>query len=131
MADYRKPSQQRFVQPRTNLGKGPAQVGDLLARAIGRPSLAPTLARITAESKRQSSQQNFWRSWFTGRLPGDLADKVSSIVEQGGRLTITAGSAAWSTRLRYAVMELESAIRAEDTSITEIRVRVQPGASAR
>lgn len=129
VANYRKPSQQRFVQPRTNLGKGPAQVGDLLARALGRPTLAPTLANITAESKRQSAKQNFWRSWLSERLPENLVDKVTSVVEQNGRLTITAGSAAWSTRLRYAVMDLESSIRAENAGITEIRIRVKPGAA--
>jgi hypothetical protein len=39
---------------------------------------------------------------------------------------IFAESAPWSARLRYAVLELEAAIRAADPELTDIAVRVLP-----
>jgi hypothetical protein len=114
-----------FVQPRTNLGKGPSSISDLLARAVTSKA-APTLARIQTEAVRKAGRADFWRSWMAERLPGDLASKVTAIGEQNGILTIYAASAAWAARLRYAVQDLGSAIRQVDSGLTEIRVRINP-----
>ena len=91
-------------------------VKDLLARR------APALTRITA----QTTRQNFWSCWLSERLPPELRAKVSGVNESTGILVIFAETAAWSARLRYAVLELEQEIRAADPALTDIVVRVLP-----
>ena len=91
-------------------------VKDLLARR------APALTRITA----QTTRQNFWSCWLSERLPPELRSKVSGVTERGGTLVIFAATAAWSARLRYAVLELEREIRTADPALVEIKVRVLP-----
>ncbi|HEY2340539.1 MAG TPA: DciA family protein [Steroidobacteraceae bacterium] len=59
-------------------------------------------------------------------LPIELRARVSGITERAGTLVIFAESAAWSARLRYAVLELEHEIRAADPAVTEVKVRVLP-----
>jgi hypothetical protein len=48
------------------------------------------------------------------------------VIEREGTLVIFSASAAWSARLRYALMELEPQIRAEFPALTAISVRVRP-----
>jgi hypothetical protein len=91
-------------------------VKDLLARR------APSLMRVTA----QSARQNFWSCWLSQHLPAELRARVSGITQRAGTLVIFAASAAWSARLRYAVLELEHEIRAADPAVTEVKVRVLP-----
>ena len=91
-------------------------VKDLLARR------APGLSRVTT----QVARQNFWSCWFSARLPPEICPRLSGISERDGILTIFAESAAWSARLRYAVLELEREIRAADPSLLSIEVRVLP-----
>jgi len=62
------------------------------------------LTRVTA----QASRQNFWNCWLSTHLP------------------IFAETAAWSARLRYAILELEREIRAAAPALTDIEVRVLP-----
>ena len=91
-------------------------VKDLLARR------APGLSRVTT----QVARQNFWSCWFSTRLPPEICPRLSGISERDGILTIFAESAAWSARLRYAVLELEREIRAADPGLLSIEVRVLP-----
>jgi len=91
-------------------------VKDLLARR------APSLIRITAQSRRQ----NFWNCWLSDHLPAELRARVSGVTQRAGTLVIFAESAAWSARLRYAVLELEHEIRAADPAVSAIKVRVLP-----
>jgi hypothetical protein len=91
-------------------------VKDLLARR------APGLTRITAHTTRQY----FWSCWLSEHLPPELRPKVSGVSESSGTLVIFAETAAWSARLRYAVLELEPEIRAADPALIEIKVRVLP-----
>ena len=85
---------------------------------------APGLMRITA----QSARQNFWSCWLPERLPPELRAKVSGISARGGTLVVFAETAAWSARLRYALLELEHEMRAADPTLIAIRVRVLPRA---
>jgi len=91
-------------------------VKDLLARNL------PGLTRVTA----QAARQNYWSCWLSERLPAELRSKVSGVTELGGTLVIFAATAAWSARLRYAVLELEREIRTADPELTDIEVRVLP-----
>ena len=94
-------------------------VKDLLARRT------PALKRVTA----QAARQNFWTCWLSERLPAEICAKLTGVSERDGTLTIFAATAAWSARLRYAVLELEREIRVADPKLTNIEVRVLPRAS--
>ncbi len=90
----------------------------LLART---PVLSP-IADLTA-------RQAFWLSWLKARLPGELAGRVTGAMQRGGLLTVFAESAAWSARLRYALQELDPAVRKADPNIKRVSVKVMPGKS--
>jgi hypothetical protein len=105
------------MRSRTGLSSAKAHsVKDLLARNL------PGLTRVTA----QAARQNFWNCWLSERLPAELRPKISGVTERDGTLVIFAATAAWSARLRYAVLELEREMRAADPSLTHIEVRVLP-----
>lgn len=91
-------------------------VKDLLTRR------APGLMQFTA----QSTRHNFWRCWLSERLPPEIRPRLSGVSEQAGKLVIFAETAAWSARLRYAVLELEAEMRTADPTLREVRVRVLP-----
>ena len=93
-------------------------VKELLARRT------PVLMHVTA----QSARQDFWRCWLSERLPPPLRARLSGISEQAGKLVVFAETAAWSARLRYAVLELEEEMRAADPALLEVKVRVLPRA---
>lgn len=93
-------------------------VKDLLQRSL------PSLKRVTDQAKRQQ----FWSVWLAEHLAPEVRERVSAVSEQDGKLVIFAGSAAFAARLRYAVAELEAAIRAADPQLTSVAVRVLPRA---
>ena len=86
----------------------------------------PLLKRVTA----RASRERFWQEWLCGHISESLRARICSIVEREGTLTIFAESAAWSARLRYAILELEREMRAVDPALSEVRVRVRPPGSA-
>ena len=84
---------------------------------------APTLIRVTAHAERA----HFWNDWLSQHLPPELRTRVSGVVERDGALIIFAESAAWSARLRFAVLELDAEIRAAAASaLSTLEVRVRP-----
>ena len=93
-------------------------VKELLARR------APALRQIT----HQAARQNFWNHWLSLHLPVELRPRISGVTERDGTLVIFAENAAWSARLRYAVVELEPDIRAANPELNRIQVRVLPRA---
>jgi hypothetical protein len=107
----------RPMRSRTGLISPAAHsVKELLARRV------PTLTRVTA----QASRQNFWNGWLSAHLAPELRPRISGVTERDGTLVIFAETAAWSARLRFALLELEQAIRAADPALTDIEVRVLP-----
>jgi predicted nucleic acid-binding Zn ribbon protein len=91
-------------------------IADLLARA--------PLLRSLNESRAQHQQ---WRDWLVGALPAELGLHVLEASRQGDLLVVYAESAAWCTRLRYALAAMEQQIRARDAAVRQLRVRVRPG----
>jgi hypothetical protein len=91
-------------------------VKDLLAHNL------PSLKRITD----QAARADFWSGWLAGHLAAELCARISGIAERDGTLVIFAETAAWSVRLRYAVIELERDIRAAGPGLSDIAVRVRP-----
>jgi hypothetical protein len=105
------------MRSRTGLTSPPVHsVKELLARRM------PALTRVTA----QASRQNFWNCWLSTHLAPELRPRISGVTERDGTLVIFAETAAWSARLRFALLELEHAIRAADPALTDIEVRVLP-----
>jgi hypothetical protein len=95
---------------------GPLAVGAILARA---GDLLPELTQ-------QIERHDAWRAWLAERLPPPLSGKLAGVVERDGCLILLACSAAWGTRLRYALRELAPEIRAHAPGITAMQVRVLP-----
>jgi hypothetical protein len=91
-------------------------VKDLLAHGL------PSLKHVTA----QAARQRFWHGWLGEHIPPQIRTRISGVAERDGTLVIFAESAAWSARLRYAVLELEREIRAADPELAAISVRVRP-----
>jgi hypothetical protein len=83
---------------------------------------SPVLTRVTDQAARQS----LLRDWMKAHLPEDVSAKITGIVERQSTLVLFAESAAWSARLRYAVLDIEARLRAEHPQITDIKVRVLP-----
>ena len=107
------------MRSRTRPVSPPADsVKDLLGRFL------PSLKRVTD----QAARAGFWEQWLAQHLPPDMRSRVSGVTEQDGRLTVFAASAVWSARLRYAVAELEPAIRSARPGVTDVAVRVLPRA---
>jgi len=94
----------------------PDSVKDVLARKL------PLMKRVTQQAERE----RFWQRWLSGHITEPLRARISGIVERDGVLTIFAESAAWSTRLRYVILELEREMRAADPALAAVRVRVLP-----
>jgi len=102
----------------TTRARRPHSVKDLLAGRL------PSLTRVTDQAVRQ----DFWRGWLQAHLPAPLSARVSGVALRDGRLVIFAESAAWSARLRFALLELEPDIRTAAPELGPIRVRVRPRA---
>lgn len=79
----------------------------------------------------QAGRQTFWRSWLEAHLPPELACRVTGVAQREGLLTVFAESAAWSARLRFALSELDRAVRGADANIKRVVVKVMPEKSAR
>jgi predicted nucleic acid-binding Zn ribbon protein len=66
-----------------------------------------------------------WAEWLRATLPEPLAGHIVSAVPKSSELVVFADSAAWATRLRYALAALLPAISARDAAILRMTVRVQ------
>jgi hypothetical protein len=84
------------------------------------------MTRVT----QQLARQEFWHGWLSERLPAEVLTRISGLSEQHGTLVVFAEAAVWAQRVRYAVLELETAICAEaGSAVTRIDVRVLPRGS--
>jgi hypothetical protein len=69
--------------------------------------------------------QQSWAAWLRTAVAAELAGHIVSAVPKDCELVVFADSAAWGTRLRYALATLQSEIAARDSAISHTRVRVQ------
>jgi hypothetical protein len=113
--------EKRPMRSRTAPNHMPAHsVKELLTKRL------PALTRFTDEAARQAERQNFWNQWLSVHLPPEIRTRICRLAERDGTLTLFAETAAWSARLRYAVLELEADIRAAAPDVARIEVRVRP-----
>src|ERR1700722_14465276 len=89
-------------------------VNDLLAHRSG-------LRRIVDSIPAQLS----WAEWLRATLTAPLADHIVSAVPKSAELVVFGDSAAWATRLSYALAALLPQVSARDASILRMTVRVQ------
>ena len=97
-------------------GRSGDSVKDLLA------ANNPALARLSEQAARQA----LWREWLDSHLPQQARAHVSAVVERHATLVIFSSSAAWSARLRFAVAEIEAALKRAHPAIAQVEVRVLP-----
>ncbi len=97
--------------------RAPQSVKSLLSRIS-----QSALGRVCEQRQAQAD----WRLWLKNRLPEDLDAHVTGAVERETTLTIFADSPAWSSRLRFAVVEFETEVREQNAAIHEVIVKVMP-----
>lgn len=100
-----------------NPGRKPFIVKDLLAKS-------GLLSKASAQLV-DSNQQ--WRDFFQKRLPEGMAAQIDTLVEDAGILTVFASSAAWSARLKYALLELEPEMQRQAPRLKRCVVKVSRG----
>jgi len=108
-----KKTRARNRSARALYGKSPSKIKDLLSRG---PQLRELALRLP--------QQQSWVQWLRELVPAELATHIVNAVPKGGELVVFADSAAWCTRLRYALAAIEAQIAARDTAVQRTRVRV-------
>ena len=79
------------------------------------------LRRIAATIPVQQS----WADWLRGMVGLELAGHIVNAVPNNGQLVVFADSAAWGTRLRYALAGMQADIAGRDATISRASVRVQ------
>ena len=82
-------------------------------------------AGIARQSIISIPAQLSWADWLRAALAPPLAGHIVSAVPKSPELVVFADSAAWATRLRYALAALQPDIRARDAAISRMTVRVQ------
>jgi hypothetical protein len=92
----------------------PKSVNELLLSRLG-------LRRIAANIPLQQS----WVEWLRGMVAIELAGHIVNAVPKNGQLVVFADSAAWGTRLRYALAGMQADIAGRDAAISRASVRVQ------
>jgi hypothetical protein len=91
-------------------------VKDLLTRH------APQLAQLNA----RAASQEIFRDWLQLNLPAQLRARITGASETHGTLTVFAESAAWCARLRFALADLEAALKLAHPQVQSVRLRVLP-----
>ncbi len=64
-------------------------------------------------------------------LGPELANKVNRCSLDAGRITVVAESSAWAARMRFALAEIEPALRELVPDFRDLSVRVRPTRAAR
>lgn len=102
-----------------------------MSRPINVKELIKKTKLIRSDATHFSDAERNWREFIGGRLEPELLARIAAIAAQPPRLSFYTDSPAWSVRLRYALAELEPAIRARDPSIARVVVRVRPSRPVR
>jgi hypothetical protein len=115
-----KKTRARNRSQRPSYGNSHSTIKDLLRQGSKLRELAAHLP-----------QQQSWVLWLRALLPAELGAHIvnavpRSLVADGGRgeLVVFADSAAWCSRLRYALVAIEAQIIARDAAMQRTRVRV-------
>jgi hypothetical protein len=100
-------------------GGKPRTVGDLMSARL--PALAQRALSAPGESE--------WHVAVMTALGPDLANKVSRITLNSGRITVNAQSAAWAARMRFQLADLAPRLAEITPGFRELVIRVRPARS--
>jgi hypothetical protein len=101
------------------------------------PNAAQSLGSIMKKQgwlrglEREAGAQRQWLEWLGEALPAELRRQLVNVVQKGPELSVLTASAAWSARVRFALVGLEERIRARQPDIVKISVRVAPAGRTR
>lgn len=105
--------------PRTRFRAAPQVLGEIMKKQ-----------GWIADLQRAQADRQDWLARVSELLPEELRGSLVSVVQRPGQLTILTSSAAWSSRVRYALAALELQLRAERPDIVKVLVRVSPAGRA-
>lgn len=80
--------------------------------------------------QRAHADQQDWLGRVATLLPQELRASLVGVVHKGGQLTVLTASAAWCSRVRYALAALEPQLLAGRPDIVKVTVRVSPAGRA-
>ena len=80
--------------------------------------------------QRSRADRQDWLERVAGMLPEELRGSLTGVVHKGGQLTVLTGSAAWCSRVRYAMGAIEPQLLAAYPDIVKVLVRVAPAGRA-
>ena len=83
------------------------------------------LAGLRKAQATQAAQED-WLEWLRARLPAELAGAAAEAIPKGDELVVMARTAAWSSRLRYALAGLEPELATLARGPRRISVKVSP-----
>jgi hypothetical protein len=101
-------------RPGLHKGENPKSISELL-------SARSALQRISGSIPLQQS----WADWLRAAVGAQLAGHIVNAVPKTAELVVFADSAAWGTRLRYALAAMQPDIAARDATVLRTTVRVQ------
>ena len=110
------PKTPRRDKQRVRQGFPPRSVGDLISARLP----------ILVEGAPATGEASEWHVAVMQALGPELANKVNRCSLDSGRLTVVAESSAWAARMRFALAEIEPALKALVPGYRELNVRVRP-----
>ena len=111
-----KQAQNAYVRTRRNVKSTPRSINNIMTGKTWVQNL-----------KSAQSMQQDWLTWLKGQLPEELRSCLRAVIPKGAELVVLTDSAAWSTRVRYALGALDGPIRARaGGAISRVTVRVAP-----
>jgi predicted nucleic acid-binding Zn ribbon protein len=97
-------------------GGKPRTVGDLMSARL------PALAQRAGSAPEASE----WHVAVMKALGPELANKVSRITLNSGKITVNAHSAAWAARMRFQLADLAPRLAEITPGFRELVIRVRP-----
>jgi hypothetical protein len=126
--------------------KNPTQDKKTVPKRGSHPSRGPARSRFRAAPQgledimkkqgwlaglqRVRSDQQAWLERVAALLPEELRGSLVNVVRRGEQLTVLTASAAWSSRVRFALAALEPQLLADAPDIVKVVVRVSPAGRA-
>ncbi|MCC7460838.1 MAG: DUF721 domain-containing protein [Gammaproteobacteria bacterium] len=77
-------------------------------------------------AQRGLDAQQRWLAWLRDIVPAELGTRMIGAAEQRGTLIVYASSAAWCTRLKYALADALPRCQERAPQIRALQVRVRP-----